>query len=195
MHVERRRRLLVGLLLAALSLAIAACGAIPTGAGPGDAPPNATETLVVSTAHATIAHNATHSTNAPTQVALIPGASGYDMSDSINVVVRNSSSQTIYAVAHFTDCSVVSLERLVGSSWQPVNPCTDGFPHPAVTRIAPGADLAIQLPPMSASSAEQTNATTHWPLGTYRIALTYTVSLSAAFSAGATVLSAQFVIV
>ena len=195
MHVEKRQRWFVGSLLAALSLAIAACGAIPTETGLGGAPPDANKTTPVSTAHATVAHNVTHTTNASAQVVLIPDASKYETSDSINVVVHNSSSQTIYAVAHFTDCSIIALERLVGSSWQPVNPCKDGFPHPSVARIAPGADLSIQMPPVSASSAEQTNATTRWPLGTYRTALTYTVSLSAAFSAGTTVLSTQFVIV
>jgi len=195
MHVEKRQRWFVGSLLAALSLAIAACGAAPTGTGLGGAPPDATKTILVATAHAPVAHNATHTTNASAQVALIPDASRYETSDPINVVVRNSSSQTIYVVAHFTDCSIISLERLVGSSWQPVNPCMDGFPHPSVARIAPGADLSIQMPPVSASSTEQTNATTRWPLGTYRTALTYTVNLSAAFSAGTTVLSTQFVIV
>ncbi len=194
MHVEKRQRWFVGTLLAALSLAVAACGATPTETGLGDALPAANETTVVSTALATVAPAATHPTNISAQVALMPGASHYATSDSINIVIRNTSGQTIYAIAHFTDCSIISLEHLVGSGWQSVNLCSDGYPHLSISHITPGANVMIQMTPTSASSSAQASSTSRWPAGTYRSALTYTSSASAAFSAGTTVFSTQFIV-
>lgn len=193
MHVERRFRWLVGVLLAALALTVAACGATPSGTKPGGTLPAANETTPVSTAHATAATAApTSTTSTSAQVALMPGASHYATSDSISVVVHNTASQTIYVVAHFTDCSIISLERLVGGSWQPVNQCADGYPHPYVTNITPGAAVTIQMSAASASSDANPIVPPNWPAGIYRARLTYATSESAAFGQGVAVYSATF---
>ena len=125
-------------------------------------------------------------------ILLLPGAAHYTASDVITVTIRNRTSKTAYAEANFTDCSIVLVERFVAGSWQSVNLCADGDPHPVVTKITPGTETEVQMTPTSAGSDAQ--ATSGWPAGTYRAALTYTSSLSAAFGAGTTTFSTTFVV-
>lgn len=191
-HVEKRARWLAGALLVVLALAVAACGATPSGPGTGvgSTSPAANGTTPVSSARATVAATA-HATSTPDQVVLVPGAAHYATSDSISVVVRNASGNTVYMVARFTDCSIVSLERLVSGSWQPVNLCADGYPHPYVAHIAPGGAMTIQ---MSAAASSDANpiVSPRWPAGTYRAHLTYSASEAEAFGQGTAVYSATF---
>lgn len=194
MHVERRLRWLVGALLAALALTVAACGATPSGTGPGGTSPAAKAAAPVSTARATAAATPapTTSTRTQTQVVLTSGATYYAASDAVAVTVHNTSGQTIYAVANFTDCSIISLERLVGSSWQPVNPCAGGYPHPYVTHITSGTEETIQMSAAMVGSSDNGSGISSWPAGTYRARLTYATSETAALGQVVAAYSATF---
>ena len=186
-----RWRTVVCIPLCALALMIAACG-VQAGGASGR---TATSAAGQSTPMTDAVHTPTGAPNPSSgtgQVLLVSGSSHYATSDAITITIRNSTSKTAYAVAHFTDCSIILIERFVASSWQPTNLCANGYPHPTITQVAPGTETAIQVSPASASSDAQTDATSHWPVGTYRAGLTYTSSLSAAFGAGATIFSTTF---
>ena len=127
-------------------------------------------------------------------MVLAPGTTHYAVSDTITITLQNTTGRTIYAVAQFTGCSIISLEHRVGESWQPVQLCTGEFPHPSITPIAPGGEVAIHLVAATASSDAGGGATAQWPTGTYRAELTYTTSASEPFSQGTPAYSATFVI-
>jgi hypothetical protein len=189
---RRGRGRFAGAVLVATALLIAACAPQSGGASVGGTK-SATDQATPMT---TVAHTPTVTPNPSSgsgqMIVLLPGASHYKPSDIIAVTIRNSTGKTAYAEANFTDCSVILVERFVASSWQPVNSCANGYPHPAVTQIKPGTEAVVQMSPTSASSDEQANATSDWPMGTYRASLTYTSSLSAAFGAGTTSFSTTF---
>jgi hypothetical protein len=186
-------RTVVCIPLCALALMIAACG-VQAGGASGRTATSASGRATPMTA---IVHTPTSASNPSSgtgQILLLPGSSHYATSDAITITIRNSTSKTVYAVAHFTDCSIIVIEQFVASNWRPMNLCANGYPHPVVTRISPGTETAIQMTPSSASSGAQAGATSQWPLGTYRAALTYTSSLSTAFSAGTTIISTTFLV-
>ncbi len=179
--------------LCALALMLAACG-VQAGGTSGRTATSATGRATPMTAivHApTVTPNPSNGTG---QILLVPGSSHYTTSDAITITIRNSMSKPTYAVAHFTDCSIILIEQFVASSWRPMNLCANGYPHPVVTRISPGTETTVQMMSASASSDAQTDATSHWPVGTYRAGLTYTTSLSAAFGAGTTIFSTTFIV-
>lgn len=162
-------------------------------------------TTTSSTGHATPITTAVHtSTITPTvtpkpssttgQIRLLPSAARYSASDVITVTIHNGTDTTAYAMAHFTDCSIILVERQVEGSWHPVNQCADGNPHPVVTQIAPGAETTVQVAATSASSDAQADAMSQWPAGIYRAELTYTSSQSAAFGTGTSVFSSIFIV-
>jgi hypothetical protein len=197
MDVKSRMRLLllVGSLMIALTMA--ACGATPSTAGTGYAP-TAQSPAVQSGTMPTSTTSAVASPSEPipgaAAVVLVPGTAHYAVSDTITITVQNTTGRTIYALAQFTGCSIISLEHRVGESWQPVQLCTGEFPHPSITLIAPGGEAAIQLAAVTASSDAGGGATAQWPMGTYRAELTYTTSASEPFGQGTPAYSATFVI-
>ena len=74
------------------------------------------------------------------QIVLLPGSAHYAASDDITVTIRNSTRKTACAEANFTDCSIILVERFVAGSWQPVNPCANGYPHPLLMQIMTGTE-------------------------------------------------------
>lgn len=194
-------------IVALLALALVGCGVQVDGAtagggasASGRATTQARSTATAAPASTGGAASAT-ATRAPASTggaagrpALILGAARFGPADDISVIVRNDASATIYAEARFTDCSIIVIEQDVANGWQPVNLCADGAPHPTVAQLAPGAQTALDLAPSAASSGALASSSGQWPAGTYRAALTYTTSPTAAFSAGATVYSATFVV-
>jgi hypothetical protein len=190
-------------IVALAALALAGCGAQvggTTAGGGASASGQARSTATAAPASTGGAASAT-ATRPPASTGgaagrpqLILGAARFGPADDISVTVRNGASATIYAEARFTDCSIIVIEQAVAGGWQPVNLCADGAPHPTVAQLAPGAQTALDLAPSAASSGALASSSGQWPAGTYRAALTYTTSPSAAFSAGATVYSATFVV-
>lgn len=194
MDAKRRMRLLLSVasLVTALALAVAACGTTPGGAGMGGVP--ATQGGVTPVSTTSTAVSPSHPTPGAVPVVLMPGAAQYAASDTITVSVQNTTGRTIYTLAQFTDCSIISLEYGAGGSWQPVHLCTGGFPHPSITPIAPGGTVAIRLAARAASSDAGDGTTAQWPAGTYRAELTYMTSASEPLSQGTAAYSAPFAI-
>lgn len=194
-------------IVALAALALAGCGAQVGGAtagggasASGQATTQARSTAAAAptstggAASATATRPPASTGGAVGQPQLILGAARFGPADDISVTVRNGASATIYAEARFTDCSIIVIERQVAGGWQLVNLCADGAPHPTVAQLASGAQTAVDLAPSAASSGALADSSGQWPAGTYRAALTYTTSPSAAFSAGATIYSATFVV-
>lgn len=182
-----------GAVLVGLSLMTAACAPKSGGASAE----TTTSSIGQSTQATATIHTPTATpkpSSATGQIRLIPGAARYSASDVITVTIHNGTSRTAYAMAHFTDCSIILVQRNVEGSWVPLNQCADGNPHPFVSQIGPGTETAVQLTSSSASSDAQASATSGWPAGIYRAELTYTSSQSAAFSGGATIYSTIFVV-
>lgn len=193
MDIQRYVSRFAGAVLVALSLMIAAC-APQSGTASAATTTSSTgqPTPIMTTVHApTVTPKPSSATG---QIRLVPGAARYSASDVITVTIQNGTSKTAYAMAHFTDCSIILVQRVVEGSWVPINQCADGNPHPFVTQIAPGAATTVQLTASSAGSDAQANATSQWPAGMYRAEFTYTSSQSAAFGGGATVFSTIFVV-
>jgi hypothetical protein len=195
MDVKPRMRLVPlvgGLVSLVIALAIAACGATPSTVGTGYAPAAQSGTMPASTTSAVASPS--QPMHGAAAVVLVPGTAHYAVSDTITIIVQNMTGHTIYALAQFTGCSIISLEHGVGESWQPVQLCTGEFPHPSITPIAPGGEVAIHLVAATASSDAGGGASAQWPTGTYRAELTYTASASEPFSQGTPAYSDTFVI-
>lgn len=192
MDVRQPIKLLVGGLVIALAGIVSACGAMPAGAGTGNAPSTQGGAAPASTAGA--AASPSSGTTGSAQVTLVPNAAHYAVSDTITITVHNTTGQTIYTMAHFTDCSAISLERRVGGNWQPVNLCADGFPHPVIAPISPDGEVATELTAATTPGNEVQSEAPEWTAGTYRAVLTYTTSRSADFSHGAITYSTTFTV-
>jgi hypothetical protein len=192
MELKRGTRLLVGSLMIALTVTMAACGVTPGGAGTGHVSSAQGGAMPASTARAV--PSPTQPARGPAQVTLVPTMAHYAVSDTIGITVHNGTSQTIYTMAHFTDCSIISLEYRIGGNWQPVQLCADGYPHPVTMSIAPDGQVATPLAATTASSNATGGATVQWPAGTYRAVLTYVTRPDQSFGQGTMVSSGSFVI-
>jgi hypothetical protein len=197
MDVKPRTRLLLLVGSFVIALTTAACGITTSTTGTGYAPgaqsPAAQSGTTPASTTSVMASPSQPITGAAA-VVLVPGTAHYAVSDTISITVQNTTGRTIYALAQFTDCSIISLEHSVGESWQPVQLCTGEFPHPSITSIAPGDVVMIQLVAATASSDAGSGATAQRPSGTYRAELTYTTSASEPLSQGTPVYSATFFI-
>ena len=114
--------------------------------------------------------------------------SAYSASGTVVVTIHNGLSQTIYVADHQSNCSIVSLQQLVGGQWQQVGTCR----IMTLTRLNPlaaGSTTQVSLTPGGGQFA-----TGAWAAGTYRIVLRYTTGTGTSATAGGTVVSAQFTI-
>lgn len=124
----------------------------------------------------------------PTIPGSVPGTTGsvtlavnqthFAPGGSIVVHIDNGAPTTIYAANHRTACTIVTLERNIGGSWQPFARCAEGV-MTIMVPIRAGHQLDVTL----ASSGSQF-ASNLWPAGTYRAALFY--SLAPVASGGTT---------
>ena len=111
MDVNPRMRLLLLVGSIVIALTIAACGAAPSTAG----------TDIASEQSATVPASTTSTVASPSQptpggaaVVLAPGTTHYAVSDTITITVQNTTGRTIYALAQFTGCSIISLGIVSG---------------------------------------------------------------------------------
>jgi len=117
-------------------------------------------------------------------VTLTTSKAQYGPTETVTATIRNGLSSGILAADHQSDCTVLLIEYLTGKTWQPQNLCLLKTP----TRlISFGAGTATSQPLQPPSGP----TTSGWPVGTYRIALTYRHSPSGPET---TVYSAQFTI-
>ena len=101
------------------------------------------------------------------QVTVTLDRATFAPSDTITVYVNNGLSASIQVADHQTACTIVTMQRSQGDSWQAVGPCRIMI----VTRIKnlpAHTTTVVQLGPSAGQFAQ-----TLWPAGTYRIALYY----------------------
>jgi hypothetical protein len=115
-------------------------------------------------------------------VTLQVGATNYARGDSISVTIKNQSGQTIYFADHRTNCTVLLLERLVNSSWEPVAPCK----------------LMIATRIHSLKTGEVSTITiitsSQWPTGHYQARLDYSFKQDAGVNGPTPVYSNMFLL-
>ncbi len=143
-------RILMSGTVTALSLGLVGCsvGPQPNAGGPGAA------------SGATPRPSATaQPTSRPGQVTVAVDKTHYAPTDTITVTILNGLATTISTTDHQTNCTVVTLERLVNGAWQPVGACRLMTP----TRVVP----------ISPGTTVQQLGSTAWPAGTYRVAFRY----------------------
>ena len=138
-------------------------------------------TLLVLTGCAT---SSTSAGSRPAKVLVATGKAAYTASEAISVTVTNGLAMRIWTPDHQSGCTVVSVQRQDGQSWQTLHPCL----LKSATRlipIDPGHTLTLHVQPPTASGVSR------WPLGTYRVAFTYQRTQA---DPGTTIYSAVFVI-
>lgn len=152
--------LCLGLLLAgcgAKTLPTAGNSTTPTSASGG---PGATKSVTPTTS-ATSSPTAT-SPSATGPVTAQISAPLYQPEDTIVVTISNHTDQTIFFPNHQTNCTVVLLEHLVGSSWEQVAPCKEMI-MTIIQSLNGQKNLIISL----------RIGLTHWSAGTYRVVFHY----------------------
>jgi hypothetical protein len=163
---------------AALLLLLGGCGVSdPVGASqPGGA-------MVIATASAT---GVTTMTVIPTPgaVTLHLGQTHAGVTDAVSVTVANGLPMEILVADHQSECTVVTLERQVGSGWLAVAPCQLETP----TRLLPIAPGTTETPVLGPAGGPQARV---WQAGTYRFTLHYSVDAEASAEVGAAVQMSQ----
>ncbi|MGE5333974.1 MAG: hypothetical protein ACM3N4_04675 [Nitrososphaerota archaeon] len=154
------RRFVERLLPLALALLLAACGVTttttttPGGAvngTPTGSPGGTPMSSVPPTDAVTLSHDQ------PT----------YTPSSTITVTLINHRSTSIFAYDHQTSCTILTLQRQTATGWENTGGCALGRLTQRI-EIKAGATMKIALAP----AAGQIHVTP-WPVGTYRVMLTY----------------------
>ena len=96
------------------------------------------------------------------QVTVTVAQGQYATGDSIAASVVNGRSDAIRVADHQSGCTIVTVERQSGSSWQAQNPCLLRSPTRLVT-LALGSVTAVSVSPPGGG----------WAPGAYRVSLTY----------------------
>ena len=141
---RRHRWLVLG--PAACLLVLGGCGVATSGTGGTGATPSTTggaNAVTVSTDKAVYA----------------PG-------DTIVVTIANNLATSVWAADHQSNCTIVTVERLVGGTWERQNPCL---------RLSPTRLIEIQAGTVSVQrlSPPTQSGVTGWPTGSYRVVFTY----------------------
>jgi len=104
----------------------------------------------------------------PGAVMLNLGQAHASVTSAVSVTLANGLSKTIVVADHQSECTVVTLERRVGSTWLEVAPCPLETPT-RLLPIAPGVLETLVLRP------EGDLRPGTWQAGTYRFTLRYGV--------------------
>ena len=197
--MKRIARVCLTCLSFAALLGLAACGVAGGDAAGGGGMP-------VGTPHSTLtltpAPTVTTSPAAtPTPAAAPDGAvtatvdrQRYGPTDTIGVTVTNSHQYDIFAANHQTACTLVTLQRNDNGAWTPVGGCSEGI-MTALVPLRAGASETFRLSPGGGRLKP-----TPWPVGTYRVAFTYTTKVTSPAAGGSptagfgTVYSATFMV-
>jgi hypothetical protein len=157
-------RLLLCIPFAALSLGLGACAVVahPSG-GPSPTPQRSVTPHTSATAQPT---------SGPGQVTVAVDKTHYAPTDTITVTILNGLAAIISTTDHQTNCTIVTLERLVNGAWQPEGACRLMTP----TRVVP----------ISPGTTVQQLSSSAWPTGTYRVAFRYFTEPDAELGQGAT---------
>jgi hypothetical protein len=102
---------------------------------------------------------ALHISPTPGQVTVAVDKTHYAPTDTIMVMIFNGLAASVSTTDHQTNCTVVTLERVVNGAWQAEGACRLLTPT-RVVQILPG-------------TTTQQLGSTRWPTGTYRVAFRY----------------------
>lgn len=94
----------------------------------------------------------------------------YSVSQPIGVTIHNGGKTTYYAQGGQSECTLIQMQRQVGSTWQAVMPCTSGE-QASRAAVTPGLVEPFTLAPGNAT--DNPNA---WVPGVYRFAVQVTAS-------------------
>ena len=125
----------------------------------------------------------TPSGGASSPVTIITDQQRYSARDTVTATITNGVGSDILAADHQSNCTIVTIQRQDGQTWQPQNPCALKSATRLIT-LAPGSVTAQPLAPPASAAAG-------WAPGTYRIAFTYQTTQSGPET---TLYSAQFTI-
>lgn len=122
-------------------------------------------------------------TRPPTRpVVLEVGAASYSPGSVVSILIKNQGQQPIFFADHRTNCTVLLVERLVGSSWQALAPCRLMIAT-RVHSLQAGATLEVKL-----STSNQ------WPAGRYHARLDYGIGSQTGLSTPTAVYSSEFLL-
>ncbi len=121
---------------------------------------------------ATTATTALHLSPTPGRVTVAVDKTHYAPTDTISVMIVNGLATSISTTDHQTNCTVVTLERVVNGAWQAEGACRLLTPT-RVVQILPG-------------TTTQQLGSTRWPTGMYRVAFHYFMEPDEAPGQGAT---------
>jgi hypothetical protein len=125
----------------------------------------------------------------PGKVILTLNRQQYGTEDPLEVTIYNGLGQTVWIEDHRSSCASVVLEHMIEGTWQPMGQCN--LPGPAMPPMIPAGSSLVQ----HLNYAQGMDTGAGWPVGTYRVALTFALSASAlASSAATTVYSPEFTI-
>ena len=95
-------------------------------------------------------------------VSLKVGAASYRTSDSISVILSNQGAQSISFADHQTNCTVMLVEYQVNGTWTPIKNCARKS-RTVWHTLAVGEHLEVELDAPKSG----------WPVGLYRVTLSY----------------------
>lgn len=112
---------------------------------------------------------ATANGGASGQVIVAANQQQYGAHDRVTVTVTNGLASAILAADHQSNCTIVTIERQDGQTWQPQNPCLLKTATRLVT-LAPGSATTLTL------DAPAGSGVAGWSPGAYRLTFTYRMS-------------------
>lgn len=185
MHSSQRWLVPIGIMLMVLLIGCGHNDGSASGSGTGGSP-TGSGNGVTPTSNATPSGPASRPTQPSSQpptsgVILQVGAASYTPGSTVHVTIKNQSNQAINFADHLTNCTVLTVQRQVGGSWQAMAPCRLEIMTRLHTLNA-GASLDVSI-----------NTAGPWPAGVYRARLDFrSGSDIAPPGGGGTVYSSEF---
>jgi hypothetical protein len=122
------------------------------------------------------------------QVTLSLNAQQYSPDAPLLVTIHNGMQASIWVQNQRTGCTSITVERMIGGTWQPTGGCALTRP-PQTIEITTGSAVTQRI-----DFAQGMDTGAGWPVGTYRVKLHYAMSKSTIPDAGVQVQSSVFTI-
>lgn len=120
-------------------------------------------------------------------ITLTTDRASYAPSDPITVTLVNGHTASVFTTDHQTGCSIITLRRQVGATWQITGGCMMGRAT-RIIEIPAGETVVVTLHPGAGLLRP-----TPWPTGTYHALVRYALARDA-MSDGISVESAEFLV-
>ena len=186
MHNSQRWLVPVGIILMVLLIG---CGhndgsASGNGSGTGGASPTPTGSgngVTPTTGSGPTSHPTQPPAQPPTGAVILQvGAASYPPGSVVHVTIKNQSNQAINFADHQTNCTVLTVQRQVGDSWQKMAPCR--------------LEILTRLHTLNAGASMDVSINTAgpWPAGVYRARLDFRAGSDTVPGGAGTVYSSEF---